>query len=365
MLFKKFEEFKQKDLEPVKSFFLKDELNPKIWKDFNIDTEIREQLLQVAEDFFTGTDLDVDVQDVVLCGSLCNYNWSEKYSDYDLHILIKYKDVDENLELVEQICDLSKKKWNEEHDVKIKGYEVEVAIQDMIEFKEEIKEAKIGGAYSLLNDRWIKKPELVDFEPNVKLITEKGKTIMMQIDNIEEDADDTPYKQIKPRIDKVWDKIKNLRKKALADEGEFGLGNLIFKLLRRNGYIGKIMKLKTKTYDKQFESINEWYDDTLLRFFYELDGLSKKLDEESYEGWSKFLNYNYDEDKNIIEIEFGASGYSEGFHEDWIIDFSDIEEIVVNRRESHSGPYGDGENKDEMRFLSFEELMQEIKENLS
>lgn len=253
MRFKKFEEFQQKDLEPVKSFFLKDELNPKIWENFKIDEEIREQLLIVAQDFYGGADLKADVVDIVLCGSLCNYNWSEKYSDYDLHILINYEDVDENLELVTQICDLSKKKWNEEHDVKIKGYEVEVAIQDATEFEDEIKDARIGGAFSLTRNKWIKKPELVDFEPNVKLITEKGKTIMMQIDDIEEASGETPYKQIRPRIDKVWDKIKNLRKRALADEGEYGLGNLIFKLLRRNGYISKIMKLKTKTYDKQFK----------------------------------------------------------------------------------------------------------------
>ena len=36
-------------------------------------------------------------------------------------------------------------------------------------------------------------------------------------------------------------------------DGELSLGNLVFKLLRRNGYIEKIMKLKKKSYDKQFK----------------------------------------------------------------------------------------------------------------
>ena len=35
--------------------------------------------------------------------------------------------------------------------------------------------------------------------------------------------------------------------------GELSIGNLVFKLLRRNGYIEKIMDLKRKSYDKQFK----------------------------------------------------------------------------------------------------------------
>ena len=31
------------------------------------------------------------------------------------------------------------------------------------------------------------------------------------------------------------------------------LPNLVFKLLRRNGYIGRLLELKSKIYDKQFK----------------------------------------------------------------------------------------------------------------
>ena len=123
MNLKKYFEFKESDLAPVKSFKLQDELNSKIWTDFELDGEVRENLLKIGQDFFDSTDLEADVIDIVLCGSLCNYNWSEKYSDYDLHIIIDYKDIDDNLELVEKLCDLSKKQWNEAHDIQIKGYE--------------------------------------------------------------------------------------------------------------------------------------------------------------------------------------------------------------------------------------------------
>lgn len=250
----KYFEFNKKDLEPIKSFYLKDELNPKMWEDFNLDKEVRSQLLTISQDFYENVDLSADVVDIVLAGSLCNYNWSEKYSDYDLHVIIDFDDVDENYELVEKACDYAKKVWNSQHDIKIKGYEVEIAIQDNDDLDEAIKGGRMGGVFSLLNDRWIKRPERADFEPDEKLISEKAKTIMMQVDDIEEESEEDKYDAFESKISKVWKKIKDYRQSGLDSEsGEYSVGNLVFKLLRRNGYIGKIMELKRKVYDNQFK----------------------------------------------------------------------------------------------------------------
>ena len=54
-------------------------------------------------------------------------------------------------------------------------------------------------------------------------------------------------------LKKVWKKIKEGRKAGLEKEGEFSIENLVFKLLRRNGYIQKIMDIRRKAYDKQFK----------------------------------------------------------------------------------------------------------------
>ena len=148
----KFFEFKESDLEPIKSFRLKDDLNTQLWSDFELDESVREQLLQIGQDFYESTEISADVVDIALCGSLCNYNWSEKYSDYDLHIIIKYSDVDDNRELVEQLCDYAKKIWNGQHDITIKGYEVEVAIQDEQDLKDAIASGRMGGVFSLMKN---------------------------------------------------------------------------------------------------------------------------------------------------------------------------------------------------------------------
>lgn len=250
----KYFEFNKNDLEPIKSFYIKDELNPKLWDNFKLDDEARQQLLRIAQDFYNNTDFSAEVVDIVFCGSLCNYNWSEKYSDYDLHIIINFSDIDENYELVEKACDYAKKIWNSQHEIKIKGYEVEIALQDSKDLKKGISGGRMGGVFSLLKDEWIKRPEKVDFEPDEDLITEKAKTIMMQVDDIEKESEEDKYDAFEKKISKVWKKIKDYRQSGLESEsGEYSVGNLVFKLLRRNGYIGKIMELKRKVYDNQFK----------------------------------------------------------------------------------------------------------------
>jgi hypothetical protein len=205
-------------------------------------------LLKIAEDFYNSTDLETDVEDIVLTGSLANYNWSEKYSDYDLHILIDFTKVNDVVDLVKKYVDSAKSIWNKEHDIKIKGYEVEVYIQDISE------PHKSTGVFSLLNNKWNVKPEEFDFEPDEDMIAEKGKSVMMMVDELEEQVDEDKYDAYVEKVQKVWDKVKNYRKSGLESEGgELSIGNLVFKFLRRNNYITKIMDMKKRAYDNQFK----------------------------------------------------------------------------------------------------------------
>jgi hypothetical protein len=248
MKLKKFLEFKKSDIDPViKSFKLQDELNPKIWDGFDINTEVREKLLEIAQDFYNSLELDADVKDITLTGSLSNYNWS-KYSDFDLHILIDFKDVNEDVELVKKLVDASKNVWNKDNDIKIEGYDVEVYIQDISE------KHRSTGVFSLLNNKWNIKPKKVDFEIDEEMIKEKGSNIMSMVDDLEKESDSMDYEKVKTNVKKIWEKVKKLRQSALEEEGEYGVGNLVFKLLRRNGYIGKLMKLRKEAYEKKFES---------------------------------------------------------------------------------------------------------------
>lgn len=254
-MLKKFNEyFVQAQFEPIKSFYLKDDLNRKVWNDDDtLDGEIREQLVRIGEDFYEGLEIGAQIIDIAFCGSLCNYNWSE-YSDVDLHIIINFDDVNRDHELVEKMVDYAKKVWNEQHDIYIKGFDVEIAVQDESDLESSIEGGRMGGVYSLLKNEWIKKPSKEDFIPDEDLIRGKATAIMSKVKDLEEDfKSGVEYDDLMGKLKKVWKKIKDGRESGLEREGEYSIENLVFKLLRRNGYIQKIMDVRRKAYDKQFK----------------------------------------------------------------------------------------------------------------
>ena len=108
------------------------ELNPQIWDDKTLKPEIREKLLEIAEAFLEFIEIEVEVEDVTLTGSLANYNYT-KYSDFDLHIITDYKSYDAETDLVKDYFSAKKTIWNTTRDITIKGYDVEVYIQDVSE----------------------------------------------------------------------------------------------------------------------------------------------------------------------------------------------------------------------------------------
>lgn len=354
----KFLEFKKYDFSPIKSFYLKDTLDPEIWNNFILEEKIRENLTTISKDFFKATEIKAKIYDIILCGSLCNYNWNETYSDYDIHIIIDFLEINEDFDLVEKLCDYAKKQWNLMNDIVIGKYEVEVSIQDKNDLEEAMGSDRMGGIFSLLNNKWIKKPKREDFVPDEKLIKRKSKSIMQKIDALSEDVDKSPYKEFKSKIDRVWKKIKKIRIASLAEDGEFGIGNLIFKLLRRNGYIGKIMNLKKYSYKKQFESLSE---NNILELCYLLDNLQKDVD-----NYSEFgsLTYDVDEKGKEVRVSYSEYGYSDSFKEELVIHYTTSPILVEVGKDSTSG-FGNSSNSETRTFNSFNELANDIKSEFS
>lgn len=242
----------------LKSFEIQDELNPKIWMENGfINSRVRMRLLDIADTFIDGLDIDwVEIDDIILTGSLANYNWS-KYSDFDLHIVLDFKEVDERVDFVSNYFNSKKKIWNNEHDnLKIYGFPVELYVQDKNE------NHTSTGIYSLEKNKWLVKPKTENVNSlklNKKLIKEKVKNIVDKIDNIENlisnEKDEYKLEQYSKKIKYFFDKIKGIRKESLSKYGEMSTGNIIFKCLRRLGYIDKLYNLKLNTYDK-IKSIN-------------------------------------------------------------------------------------------------------------
>ena len=71
MIRKFLEYIDQKSFDPISSFIVKDELNSKIWDDFKMKENIREDLLKIANDFYESTDLTAEIKDIILMNNFC------------------------------------------------------------------------------------------------------------------------------------------------------------------------------------------------------------------------------------------------------------------------------------------------------
>lgn len=237
----------------LSSFIPHDKLNERIWlPNGYINSRVRLRLLDLADDFFDSLDIDwVEVKDIILTGSLANFNWS-KFSDLDVHILIDYKDVDEKTNLVSNYLSAKKNLWNEQHDnLKIYGFPVEMYVQDINE------EHISSGVYSLEKNEWAIKPDKENFENihlNKAFISKKVNEIIYKInklsDKINKCDDEYQLEGLAKKVKTLFDKIKGARKEGLKKSGEYNSFNIIFKVLRRIGALDKIYELKIKTYDK-------------------------------------------------------------------------------------------------------------------
>ena len=239
----------EKENKIISSFYVKDTLNPEIWENHD-DVEnskmkeiIRDGLLDIANKFIEFLGFDIFVQDVTMTGSLANFNWSE-FSDIDLHIIYDFKESGEQEELFKELFNLKRTVFNSQHDITVKGYEVETYVQDMTE------PHVSTGVYSVLYDEWLTQPKPEKVEIDRDKIETKAKNWMDIIDSTIEDIEgERDLESSISKLDTVKEKIKKFRSSGLERGGEYSYENLVFKFLRRNGYIQKLFDFENKTLD--------------------------------------------------------------------------------------------------------------------
>lgn len=236
----------------LSSFKKREGLNPKVWKNGELNPKIRLKLLDIADDFWDYADVTwVKPKDYILLGSMCSYNWSE-YSDIDLHILVDFTEVDERVDFVEEYFKLKKNEWNNDHSkLEMLGYAVELYVQDIN------ADNASNGVYSLEKNAWIKEPSeeaVKDIGLDKYEIKEKAAEIMTAFDNLldEFNATDDLYKieKIGDRNEMLLDLVSDARKDGLKDGDEMSVGNLVYKVLRRTGYLDKMRRFGNFVYDK-------------------------------------------------------------------------------------------------------------------
>ena len=232
------------DINELESFELADavkfhdKLNPVLWDEGNrMRPEVREALLKIAQDFqeFMGIG-DFALEDITVSGSNAAYSYTP-HSDIDLHLIVDQNQLNPS-EVYKELFNAKKYQYNDQHDFKIKGYDVEVYVQDSNQPHESL------GVYSLVKDDWNRIPTArrahLD-EPTTRVKYEKLGHVIEQALR----SDNYAY------VDQVLDTVKKYRKAGLDEKGEFGPENLAFKALRKSGLVQKLWDHRANLKDRQ------------------------------------------------------------------------------------------------------------------
>ena len=214
-----------------------DHLNPALYNGDHIKPDVREQLLLIAQDFIEHLGVnDLDLVDITVSGSNAAYNYTA-HSDIDLHILVDIQQF-ENDDVYRELFDAKKTVYNENHDILINGYEVELYVQDS-------NEPVISlGEYSILNDKWIKLPRKrkADFD---QVATKLKYRKLYKLAHYALKTNDSN------KIQTLIRTLKKYRRAGLDAYGEFGPENLAFKILRSKGVIKELYEKLKDLHDEQ------------------------------------------------------------------------------------------------------------------
>jgi len=228
------------------AFGVQPELQPKIWdEDEKIRSGVRGALMDIIEEFLEGLELDAEVKDIVVTGSMANYNWS-KFSDIDIHIIVDFSEVNNNKALVKKFFDAVRSRWNKLHDIRVKGHEVEIYVQD------EHEPHTSTGVYSLSENEWIVKPQKIQPEIDEATAMKKMNSVTKELDKLRSLYDNSLYEKSFELAERIKEKIGRMRKSGLERTGIYSPENIAFKMLRRSGDIEDLFHIYTKSYDAVF-----------------------------------------------------------------------------------------------------------------
>lgn len=214
-----------------------DELNPKIWSNGRLDSEVSKKLKDTVNEFVDYIDIPIDVVDVHILGSNAGFNYHEG-SDLDLHLVVNFDTIPASDEILQALYNAKKSSFNETYDISIHGIPVELYVED-------IKANTISnGIYSLYKDMWIKYP-VKEEVPEIDVSEQVAKYNQIILEAMT--SNDLE------RMENVLDSIYLLRKNSLACCGEYSKGNQIFKELRNQGSLNELRK---RIYDETSKELS-------------------------------------------------------------------------------------------------------------
>lgn len=234
------------------------ELNPKLWNGMELKPEVKQRAFEIVDDFVENLKedgIELPIKDVIVIGSNASYNYSDT-SDFDLHIIFDNEKLKCPTEVYPLLYSAYRSIYNKKHPIDFYGIGVEIYVEDG---STGMQLTKLNGVYSL-NRGWLKEPS-IDTVPDIDTldmerikqefnrwedkyfaIIDKGGMLDTQI---AEDLTDIEAEQLE-EIENYIEDIYLLRRGSIRAEGEYGVGNLVFKEIRAHGYLDSLKELKSE-----------------------------------------------------------------------------------------------------------------------
>ena len=220
----------------ITEYEINKELNPAIWTNDVLHKNLRDGFLKIATSFYDFLNINAEMLDVILIGSNANYNWT-KYSDIDLHVIINFLDIENNIHLVKEYLHAKKSIWNANYPLKYKGMNIELYAQD----SNDNLHSSVG-IYSIMHDKWIQKPSYKMISIDDDIIQQKAQPYAYEIDALSIND-----KNLDVKIKSILFRLRNLRQSGLQAQGEYSVENLAYKYLRNKGYLERLKDMLRST----------------------------------------------------------------------------------------------------------------------
>lgn len=203
-----------------------DTLNPELWENNKLKTEVRYKLMLIAKHFASFLKVpELNLRDITISGSNAAYGYSPS-SDLDLHLVV---DMPKDKPELAELYDAKKNQYNFTYNITVKGIDVELYVQDVQQPHHS------AGIYSVLNDKWLSKPKHQVPQTSDREVRNKARNYSSKINYALRSNDLNTAKD-------TMAEIRRLRTAGLEKGGEYSVENLAFKLLRARGRIDKLRK---------------------------------------------------------------------------------------------------------------------------
>lgn len=219
-------------------------LNPKLWrKDQSVHPHLRSFLIERARHFLEMIGLDPrQLDDIRIVGSQTGWDYDNS-SDLDVTVMVA-REPAYSKEQMRQLG-ISTSNFNYRYSPEVAGIPTNFYLS----------QRNVGGlrpiagqgVYSLMKNEWIKRADYPkEFAPG--FLASKAESYIQQIESCI--TDDTQY--FDDCAGKLLDKLKKMREKSLIKTGEQGEANLVYRLLRKQGYLHLLHQKTQESLEQYF-----------------------------------------------------------------------------------------------------------------